>query len=41
MNKFVKDKIKQLKPSATLVINEESNKIKQSGKKVFKFSKKS
>ena len=37
MNKFVKDKIKQLKPSATLVINEESNKIKQSGKKVFKF----
>tara|TARA_Y100000590_G_scaffold155850_1_gene179145 strand:- start:224 stop:1459 length:1236 start_codon:yes stop_codon:yes gene_type:complete len=37
MNKFIKDQISQLKPSATLAINEESNKLKKSGKKVYKF----
>ena len=37
MNKIVKDQIKQLKPSATLAINEESNRLKKSGKKVYKF----
>ena len=37
MNKFIKDQIVQLKPSATLAINEESNRLKRSGKKVYKF----
>ena len=37
MNKFIKDQIYLLKPSATLAINEESNKLKKSGKNVFKF----
>ena len=37
MNKFIKDQIAQLKPSATLAINEESNRLKSSGKKVYKF----
>ena len=37
MSKFIKDQISQLKPSATLAINEESNKLKKSGKKVYKF----
>ena len=37
MNKIVKDQITQLKPSATLAINEESNRLKKSGKKVYKF----
>ena len=37
MNKFIKDQIGLLKPSATLAINEESNKLKRSGKKVYKF----
>ena len=37
MNKFVKSQIDQLKPSATLAINEESNRLKKSGKKVYKF----
>ena len=37
MNKIIKDQIKQLKPSATLAINEESNKLKKSGKKIYKF----
>jgi len=37
MNKFVKDQISLLKPSATLVINEESNRLKKNGKKIFKF----
>ena len=37
MNKFIKDQIAQLKPSATLAINEESNRLKKSGKKVYKF----
>jgi len=37
MNKFIKDQISQLKPSATLAINEESNRLKKSGKKIYKF----
>ena len=37
MNKFIKKQISQLKPSATLAINEESNRLKKSGKKVYKF----
>ena len=37
MNKFIKDQIGLLKPSATLAINEESEKLKRSGKKVYKF----
>jgi len=37
MNKIIKDQIQQLKPSATLAINEESNKLKKSGKKIYKF----
>ena len=37
MNKIIKDQINQLKPSATLTINEESNRLKKSGKKIYKF----
>ena len=37
MNKFIKDQIGQLKPSATLAINEECNRLKKSGKKIYKF----
>ncbi len=37
MNKIIKDQINLLKPSATLVINEESDRLKKSGKKVYKF----
>lgn len=37
MNKIIKDQIDRLKPSATLAINEESNKLKKGGKKVYKF----
>ena len=37
MNKFIKDQISLLKPSATLVINEESNRLQKIGKKVYKF----
>jgi aspartate aminotransferase len=37
MNKFIKDQISQLKPSATLAINEKSNQLIKSGKKVYKF----
>ena len=37
MNKFIKDQISLLKPSATLAINEESNRLKKIGKKVYKF----
>tara|TARA_B100000029_G_scaffold126303_1_gene119957 strand:- start:72 stop:1307 length:1236 start_codon:yes stop_codon:yes gene_type:complete len=37
MNKIIKDQIIKLKPSATLAINEESNKLKKSGKKIYKF----
>ena len=36
MNKIIKDQINQLRPSATLVINEESNRLKRSGTKVYK-----
>lgn len=37
MNKIIKDQINRLRPSATLAINEESNRLKRSGKKVYKF----
>ena len=37
MNKIIKDQIDRLKPSATLAINEKSNKLKKEGKKVYKF----
>ena len=37
MNKIIKDQISLLKPSATLAINEESNKLSKSGKKIYKF----
>jgi len=37
MNKIIKDQIINLKPSATLAINEESEKLKKEGKKIFKF----
>ncbi len=37
MNKLVKEQIGLLKPSATLAINEESERLKKIGKKVFKF----
>ena len=37
MSKFIKDQINQLKLSATLAINEESNRLKNSGKKIYKF----
>ena len=37
MNKIIKNQINQLKPSATLAINEESNRLKKNGKKIYKF----
>ena len=37
MNKFTKNQISLLKPSATLAINEESNRLKKEGKQVYKF----
>ena len=37
MSKIIKDQIDQLKPSATLAINEESNRLKKKGKKIYKF----
>ncbi len=37
MNKMIKDRINKLKPSATLAINEECNKLIKNGKKVYKF----
>ena len=37
MNKIIKDQISRLKPSATLAINEESDRLKKSGKKIYKF----
>ena len=37
MSKFIKEQINLLKPSATLAINEESNRLEKIGKKVFKF----
>ena len=37
MNKIIKEQINLLKPSATLAINEESDRLKKNGKKVYKF----
>jgi len=37
VSKIIKDQIKKLKPSATLAINEESNRLIKEGKKVYKF----
>ena len=37
MNNIIKKNIKKLKPSATLAINEESNKLQKDGKKIYKF----
>jgi len=37
VNKIIKEQIDKLKPSATLAINEESNRLKKSGKKIYKF----
>jgi len=37
MNKIIKNQVSKLKPSATLAINEESNRLIKSGKKVYKF----
>jgi len=37
MNKLIKEQIGLLKPSATLAINEESDRLKKSGKKIYKF----
>ena len=37
MNKMIKNQINKLKPSATLAINEESYRLKKSGKKIYKF----
>ena len=37
MNKIIKNQINKLKPSATLAINEESNRLKNLGKKICKF----
>ena len=37
MNKIIKEQINLLKPSATLAINEESDRLKKKGKKVYKF----
>ena len=37
MNKIIKDIVKRLKPSATLQINEETKRLHDQGKKVYKF----
>tara|TARA_Y100000590_G_scaffold249702_1_gene280561 strand:- start:20 stop:1255 length:1236 start_codon:yes stop_codon:yes gene_type:complete len=37
MSNIIKDQVSKLKPSATLAINEESNRLKKSGKKIYKF----
>ena len=37
MNKFTKETISLLKPSATLAINEETNRLQKKGQKVYKF----
>jgi aspartate aminotransferase len=34
---MLKDLVKNLKPSSTLLINENSRKLEQKGKKIFKF----
>ena len=37
MNKIIKEQLKLLKPSATLAINEESNRLEKEGKKIYRF----
>ena len=37
MNKITKNQIEQLKPSATLAINEKSKKLEKEGKKIYRF----
>ena len=37
MNKLIKEKIKKLKPSATIALNEKSKKLISEGKKIYKF----
>ena len=37
MSKIIKDQVSKLKPSPTLAINEECNRLKKSGKKIYKF----
>ena len=37
MNKIIKEQIRSLKPSATLAINEESNRLEKIGKKIYRF----
>jgi len=37
MNKIIKDIVKRLKPSATLQINEETKKLQNQGKQIYKF----
>ena len=37
MSKLIKDQILKLKPSATLAINEECNRLKKEGKKIYNF----
>ena len=37
MNKIIKEQITRLKPSATLALNEESNRLEKNGKKIYKF----
>ena len=37
MSKIIKNEISMLKPSDTVVINEESNRLKKSGKNIYKF----
>ena len=37
MNKIIKNQISKLRPSATLAINEESNRLKEEGNKIYKF----
>ena len=37
MNKMIKDIVKKLRPSATLQINEETKRLQDQGKKVYKF----
>ena len=37
MEKLIKEKIKKLKPSATIALNEKSKKLISEGKKIYKF----
>ena len=34
---MIKDEVNKLKPSSTLLINEESKKLEKEGKRIFKF----